>query len=209
MSIYIPSSSQRTGGAKAFADTLIAMVEGWASRWSEKFVLARSVADNGGVYFVPAFVGLGAPYWDMYARGTIIGLTRGTTRGHLARATLEAIAYQVKDVVDAMQVETKINIPVLRVDGGGTANSLLMQFQADILGIPLQPSAIAETTALGTAYLSGLAVGIWKSTEEISRKWHASTTFEPRMSSDQRENLYSLWQRAVGRSRNWMTTQGG
>ncbi len=171
---------------------------------AESEALARSVADNGGVYFVPAFVGLGAPYWDMYARGTMLGLTRGTTKGHIARATIEAIAYQVRDVVDAMKSEAGITIPVLRVDGGGTANSLLMQFQADILGIPIQVAALAETTALGAAYLAGLAAGIWKNTDEISKKWHAAATFEPAVSSDLRESLYANWKRAVERSRGWI-----
>jgi glycerol kinase len=170
---------------------------------SESEGLARSVDDNGGVYFVPAFVGLGAPYWDMYARGTIIGVTRGTTRGHLARATLEAIAFQVRDVVDTMRSETGIGIPLLRVDGGGTANSFLMQFQADVMNIPIQLAAIPETTALGVAYLAGLATGLWKNTGEIAAKWRSQKTFEPNMSADQRENLYSNWKRAVERSRGW------
>jgi glycerol kinase len=166
--------------------------------------LARSVPDNGGVYFVPAFVGLGAPYWDMYARGTIVGLTRGTTGGHLARATLEAIAYQVRDVADAMGAEAGLKVPLLRVDGGGTANSLLMQFQADILGIPIQLAVIAETTSLGAAYLAGLAVGLWRDTAQLARMWQAAETYEPKMSADQREGLYSGWKRAVERSRGWV-----
>ncbi|MDD5312153.1 MAG: glycerol kinase GlpK [Dehalococcoidia bacterium] len=173
---------------------------------SEIEALARSVPDNGDVYFVPAFVGLGAPYWDMYARGTIIGLTRGSTKGHLARATLEGIAYQVRDVVEAMESDANVKIPILRVDGGGTANSLLMQFQADILGIRIQPSAIAETTALGAAYLAGLAVGIWKNVEEISKQWHVAKTYEPLMSQDQREQLYSSWKRAVSRAQSWISS---
>jgi glycerol kinase len=166
--------------------------------------LARSVPDNGGVYFVPAFVGLGAPYWDMYARGAIVGLTRGATSGHLARATLEAIAYQVRDVADAMGAEAGLKVPLLRVDGGGTANSLLMQFQADILGIPIQLAAIAETTSLGAAYLAGLAVGLWRDTAQLARMWRAAETYEPKMSVDQREGLYSGWKRAVERSRGWV-----
>ena len=171
---------------------------------AESEALARSVEDNGGVYFVPALVGLGAPYWDMYARGTIAGITRGTTRGHIARATLEAIAYQVRDVIDTMRSETGISIPVLRVDGGGTANSFLMQFQADIMNIPIQVAATAETTALGVAYLAGLATGLWKNTGQISDKWRSSSTYEPGMSADQRENLYSIWKRAVERAKNWI-----
>jgi glycerol kinase len=166
--------------------------------------LARSVPDNGGVYFVPAFVGLGAPYWDMYARGTIVGLTRGTTSGHLARATLEAIAYQVRDVADAMGAEAGLKVPLLRVDGGGTANSLMMQFQADILGIPIQLATIAETTSLGAAYLAGLAVGLWPDTAQLARMWQASETYEPKMSVDQRETLYAGWRRAVERARGWV-----
>jgi glycerol kinase len=168
--------------------------------------LARAVPDNGGVYFVPALTGLGAPYWDMYARGTIIGLTRGTTKNHLVRATLEAIAYQTRDVVEAMGTETNLKIPLLRVDGGGTANAFLMQFQADILGVPIQLTAIPETTALGAAYLAGLAVGFWQDTAEIARNWRAARTYEPSMSTDQRETLYASWKRAVERARGWVTS---
>jgi glycerol kinase len=173
---------------------------------AESEALATSVPDNGGVYFVPALVGLGAPYWDMYARGTIIGITRGTTKGHLARATLEAIAYQVRDVVEAMGTEANLQIPLLRVDGGGTANAFLMQFQADILGVPIQQAAVAETTAVGTAYLAGLAVGLWRDTAEIARKWRAARIYEPGMSTDQRETLYTGWKRAVERTRGWVTS---
>ena len=175
---------------------------------SESEELARSVNDNGGVYFVPALVGLGAPHWDMYARGAIIGITRGTTRGHIARATLEAIAFQVKDVIDTMQSETGMNIPVLRVDGGGTANSLLMQFQADIINTPIQVASIPETTALGAAYLAGLAAGLWKNTDEIAKKWRSQATYEPDMSADQREMLYSNWKRAVDRAKGWQKAGG-
>jgi len=171
---------------------------------AESEPLARSVPDNGGVYFVPAFVGLGAPYWDMYARGIIVGLTRGTTSGHIARATLEAIAYQVRDVADAMGAEPGLKLPVLRVDGGGTANSLMMQFQADILGIPIQTAAIAETTSLGAAYLAGLAVGVWQNTGQLAKMWKAAKTYEPQMSADQRETLYAGWKRAVERARGWV-----
>ena len=170
---------------------------------AESEVLAHSVPDNGGVYFVPAFAGLGAPYWDMYARGTIIGLTRGTTKAHLARATLEGIAYQARDVVEAMGAEANLQIPQLRVDGGGTANAFLMQFQADILGIPIQVAAVAETTALGAAYLAGLAVGLWRDTTEIAGHWRAAKTYEPSMSTDQRETLYADWKRAVERAGGW------
>jgi len=171
---------------------------------AESETLARSVPDNGGVYFVPAFVGLGAPYWDMYARGTIVGLTRGATGGHLARATLEAIAYQVRDVVEAMGAEAGLKLPLLRVDGGGTANSLLMQFQADILGVPIQRAAVTEITAMGAAYLAGLAVGLWNDTSQLAGLWHAAETYEPKMSADQRERLYAGWKRAVERARGWV-----
>ncbi|MFC1864413.1 glycerol kinase GlpK [Chloroflexota bacterium] len=166
--------------------------------------LARSVPDNGGIYFVPAFVGLGAPYWDMYARGMIVGLTRGSTRGHLARAALEAIAFQTRDVLEAMKADTNWPIPVLRVDGGGSANSFLMQFQADIAGIPIQQAKIAETTALGAAYLAGLAVGFWQDITEIGQQWESSATYEPEMSVDERETLYSNWKRAVERAKAWL-----
>jgi glycerol kinase len=169
---------------------------------SEK--LARTVDDNGGVYFVPALVGLGAPHWDMYARGTITGITRGTTDGHIARATLEAEAYQVRDVVEAMKSEAGVNMPVLKVDGGGTANSLLMQFQADILGVPIEVAAIAETTALGIAYLAGLATSVWKNTAEVAAICRSTASYQPVMSTDQRENLYSNWKRAVERSKGWI-----
>ena len=172
---------------------------------SESEAVANSVPDNGGVYLVPAFVGLGAPYWDMYARGIIIGITRGTNKGHIVRATLEAIAYQVRDVVDIMNIEANVKIPSLRVDGGGTANSLLMQFQADILGIPIQLTAVPDTTALGAGYLAGLAVGVWRDTGEIARKCYTSRTFDPKMPADQREMLYRNWKRAVERARNWAT----
>jgi len=203
------------GGKVAYAMEGSIFITGAAVQWlrdglgliataAESEPLARSVPDNGGVYFVPAFVGLGAPYWDMYARGTIVGLTRGTTGGHLARATLEAIAYQVRDVVEAMGAEAGLKVPLLRVDGGGTANSLLMQFQADILGVPIQRAAVTEITALGAAYLAGLAVGLWKDTTELARLWRAAETYEPKMSSDQREILYAGWKRAVERARGWV-----
>jgi glycerol kinase len=167
--------------------------------------IAKTVQDNGGVYLVPAFVGLGAPYWDMYARGIIIGITRGTNKGHIVRAVLEAIAYQVRDVVDVMSKEADIAVPRLRVDGGGTGNSLLMQFQADILGIPIELTSIPDTTALGAGFLAGLAVGVWQNTSEIAKRRYTSRTFEPKMPLEQREKLYHDWKRAVERSRNWIT----
>lgn len=165
--------------------------------------LAASVPGNEGVYLVPAFVGLGAPYWDAGARGTIVGLTRGSTAGHIARATLESMAYQTRDVLEAMAADSKIEVKTLRVDGGAVANNLLMQFQADILGVPVQRPQIAETTALGAAYLAGLAVGFWQSQQEISRYWQVDRTFEPQMSADRREKLYADWKRAVERSQRW------
>ncbi|HLQ30737.1 MAG TPA: glycerol kinase GlpK [Ktedonobacteraceae bacterium] len=165
--------------------------------------LAATVPDNGGVYLVPAFVGLGAPYWDPYARGTIIGLTRGSTVGHIARATLESMCYQTRDVLEAMTADSKVDLKTLRVDGGAVVNNLLMQFQADILGVPVQRPKVAETTALGAAYLAGLAVGFWSSQEEVAEHWAIDRTFEPQMSADQREKLYAGWKRAVERSLHW------
>ena len=165
--------------------------------------LAATVPDNGGVYLVPAFVGLGAPYWDPYARGTIIGLTRGSTVGHIARATLESMCYQTRDVLEAMTADSKVDLKTLRVDGGAVVNNLLMQFQADILGVPVQRPKVAETTALGAAYLAGLAVGFWSSQEEVAEHWAIDRTFEPQMSADQREKLYAGWKRAVERSPHW------
>ena len=165
--------------------------------------LAASEPDNGGVYLVPAFVGLGAPYWDPYARGTIVGLTRGSTIGHVARATLESMCYQTRDVLEAMDADSGVSAKTLRVDGGAVANNLLMQFQADILGVPVQRPKVAETTALGAAYLAGLAVGFWASQEEVAKQWAIDRTFEPQMSADQREALYADWKKAVQRSQGW------
>jgi glycerol kinase len=177
---------------------------GVISNASEIESLATGVPNNGGVYFVPAFVGLGAPYWDMYARGTIVGLTRGITKGHLARATLEAIGFQTRDIVDAMIQDTGIKIPVLRVDGGGSSNNFLMQFQSDILGIPVERAQITDSTALGATYLAGLAIGLWRDTHEITQHWKSDATFEPKISIDERETSYLAWHRAVERARNWI-----
>ncbi len=165
--------------------------------------LAGEVQDNGGVYLVPAFVGLGAPYWDSYARGTIVGLTRGSNIAHIARATLESMCYQTREVVEAMSADSKVELKTLRVDGGAVSNNLLMQFQADILGVPVQRPKVAETTALGAAYLAGLAVGYWSSLQEVASQWAIDRTFEPQMGADQRERLYSDWKRAVQRSLKW------
>jgi glycerol kinase len=170
---------------------------------AESEALAASVEDTGGVYFVPAFVGLGAPYWDAYARGTIVGLTRGSDRRHLARAALESICYQSRDVLEAMSSDSGIHLQALRADGGAAANNLLMQLQADLLGVPVQRPAVTETTALGAAYLAGLAVGYWSDQEEIAALWQVSAEFEPAMTPDRRDHLYAGWQRAVERSRNW------
>ena len=165
--------------------------------------LAGSVPDNSGVYFVPAFVGLGAPYWDSYARGTIVGLTRGATVAHIARATLESMCYQTRDVLEAMAADSGVHVKTLRVDGGAVVNNLLMQFQADILGVPVQRPRVAETTALGAAYLAGLATGFWSSQQEVAEHWAIDRTFEPQMSSDQRDKLYANWKRAVERAQHW------
>ncbi len=165
--------------------------------------MAKSVSDTGGVYFVPAFSGLGAPHWDMYARGVIVGLTRGTTKKHLVRAGLEAIAYQCRDVVEAMEQDSGIKIQNLRVDGGAVANDFLMQFQADILDVPVERPVITETTALGAAYLAGLAVNYWKDIDEIARIWRREELFQPQMNAEKKEKLYSGWKKAIQRSRSW------
>ena len=165
--------------------------------------LAARVPDNGGVYLVPAFTGLGAPHWDPYARGTIVGLTRGSTAAHIARAALESIAYQTSDVLRAMASDSGLEIPELRVDGGATANDLLMQFQADLLGVPVVRPRVTETTALGAAYLAGLAVGFWADRAEIAAQWQVDRRFEPAMSSDQRAALTESWTRALERARGW------
>ena len=166
--------------------------------------LAATVSDNGGVYFVPAFAGLGAPHWDAYARGSIFGLTRGTTAGHLARAALESIALQSADVLDAMQRDAGTTLSELRVDGGATANDLLMQIQADVLGVPVVRPRIQETTALGAAYLAGLAVGYWKSDDDITANWRVDRRFEPAMPNDRIGELRAVWRKAVERSTAWL-----
>jgi glycerol kinase len=166
---------------------------------SESEALARAASDNGGVYFVPAFAGLGAPYWDPSAQAAITGLTRGAGKAHIARAALEAACFQSRDVLEAMQADTGCVIPDLRVDGGMTANDFLLQLQADLLGIPVHRPAVTETTALGAAYLAGVAAGVWKGTKEIAREWRIDRTFEPEISSDRREALYAEWKNAVAR----------
>ena len=164
---------------------------------------AGKVADAEGVYVVPAFVGLGAPYWDMKARGAILGLTRGTTKGHIIRATLDSMAYQTKDVLGAMEADSGIKLQALKVDGGAVANNLLMQFQSDILGVPVDRPVVTETTALGAAYLAGLAVGVWANKEDLIQNWQLNRRFEPTMGADERAKLYAGWQKAVKRSMDW------
>jgi glycerol kinase len=165
--------------------------------------LARQVPDAAGVLLVPAFVGLGAPHWDPDARGTIVGLTRGTTKAHMARAALESIAFQSHDVLEAMQRDAARPLTELRVDGGAARNDLLMQFQADVMGVPVVRPVVTETTALGTAYLAGLATGFWAGTDEIAALWRAERRFDPAMNSDQRDSRVDEWRRAVERSRRW------
>ncbi|HZS06166.1 MAG TPA: glycerol kinase GlpK [Blastocatellia bacterium] len=202
----------RTRGETEYALEGSVFVAGAAVQWlrdglgiianaAETEELANSVADNHGVYFVPAFVGLGAPYWDMNARGAISGLTRGSTRAHLVRAALEAMAYQTRDVIECMQKDSGIRAKELRVDGGATHNNFLCQFQADILGIPVVRPVVTETTALGAAYLAGLAVGFWKNEKEIASQWQEEKRFEPKMKKSERERLYEGWKEAVARAR--------
>jgi glycerol kinase len=203
----------RTGGTTEYALEGSVFIAGAAVQWlrdglglitnaAESEALATSVNDTNGVYFVPAFVGLGAPYWDQDARGAIVGLTRGATRAHLVRAALEAMAYQTRDVVECMQKDSGIKAKELRVDGGATRNDFLCQFQADILGIPVVRPVITETTALGAAYLAGLAVGFWKNEKEIAKQWQVEKRFEPQMKKSERERLYEGWVAAVARARS-------
>lgn len=166
--------------------------------------MAMAVADTNGVYLVPAFVGLGAPYWDMYARGTIVGLTRGANRNHIVRATLEAIAFQVRDVLRAMEDDSGIRLKAVKVDGGAVANNFLMQFQSDILGVPVERPTLTESTAMGAAFLAGLAVGFWKDKAEIAAKCTVDRIFRPAMEAEVREKKYRGWKRAVERSRAWI-----
>lgn len=203
----------RTGNETAYALEGSVFIAGAAVQWlrdglqiiasaPETEALAASISSNEGVYFVPAFVGLGAPYWDQDARGAIVGLTRGATRAHLARAALEAMAYQTRDVVECMQKDSGIKAKELRVDGGATQNDFLCQFQADLLGIPVVRPVVTETTALGAAYLAGLAIGFWKSEKEIAGQWQVAKRFEPQMKKSDRERLYSGWLEAVSRVRS-------
>ncbi|HEY5525271.1 MAG TPA: glycerol kinase GlpK [Clostridium sp.] len=164
---------------------------------------AKKVKDNGGVYLVPAFVGLGAPYWDMYARGAIFGLTRGSNKNHIIRAALESIAYQSKDLLETMKMDSGIPIMNLKVDGGASSNTFLMQFQSDIMDVKVLKPIISETTALGAAYLAGLAVGFWKDKEELAKKWFLAKEYEPGMKCEEREKLYKGWKKAVERTKLW------
>jgi glycerol kinase len=170
---------------------------------SEIEELAREVEDNGGVYLVPAFTGLGAPHWDQYARGIMVGLTRGSKAAHVARAALESMAYQTVDVIRAMEADSGLKLTELRVDGGATVNNLLMQFQSDILGVPTIRPKVFETTALGAAYLAGLAVGYWSDMDEIAEQWQADAHFIPNMGDDRRRHLLGDWNRALERAKQW------
>ena len=176
---------------------------------AEVEALAASVSDTNGVYLVPAFAGLGAPHWDPYARGTMVGLTQGATAAHIARAALESIAYQSCDVLAAMEADAQVPLTELRVDGGATANDLLMQFQADVLGVSVVRPQVSETTALGAAYLAGLAVGYWKDQTEIAVQWQVERVFTPAMSSERREELLASWQKALERAKGWEEPAGG
>ncbi|MBT1074306.1 glycerol kinase GlpK [Geobacter grbiciae] len=203
------------GGRAEYALEGSVFVAGAAVQWlrdglgiirssGEVEALAASVPDSGGVCLVPAFTGLGAPHWDPYARGTIVGITRGTTAAHIARATLESIAFQSADLLTAMEADAGISLAELRVDGGATANGLLMQFQADLLGVPVVRPRISETTALGAAYLAGLAVGLWRDRQEIAGHWQVDRIFEPAMGREQAAELRGRWGRAVERARGWV-----
>jgi len=166
--------------------------------------LADTVKDNGGVYFVPAFVGLGTPHWDPYARGIIVGLERGTTVGHIARATIESMAFQSRDVVEAMEKDSGVTLKELRVDGGATGSTMMLQFQADIMGVKVQKPVVAETTALGAAYLAGLATGFWKDQSDVTKNWALEKEYKPKMKSDARTKHITAWQEAVRRSMRWV-----
>ena len=210
----LTTSAAQTAGRRQYALEGSVFIAGAVVQWlrdglgiikssGEVEPLAASVEDSGGVYLVPAFAGLGAPHWDAYARGTMLGLTRGTTRAHIARAALDAIAFQSAEVLVAMQKDAGIRLKELRVDGGAAANDLLMQFQADLLGVPVVRPKVLETTALGAAYLAGLATGVWKDTAAISRQWALGRRFEPAMPRDRAKELMAGWARALARSKHW------
>ncbi|NJC72238.1 glycerol kinase GlpK [Planosporangium thailandense] len=189
-----------TGSAVQWLRDQLGIISGAA----QSEALARQVEDNGGVYFVPAFSGLFAPYWRSDARGAIVGLSRYNTNAHLARATLESICYQTRDVAEAMAQDSGVSLDVLKVDGGVTANSLCMQLQADILGVPVSRPVVAETTALGAAYAAGLAVGFWKNTDELRENWNEHQRWSPTWSPERREDGYAKWKKAVGRTLDWV-----
>jgi glycerol kinase len=203
----------RRGGKLSYALEGAIFVTGAALQWlrdglgiiasaADAGPLAASVPDTGGVFLVPAFVGLGAPHWDPYARGTIVGLTRGTTRAHLVRAAVEAMAYQTRDVVEAMEKDTGRKLTELRVDGGAAVMDVLCQLQADLLGIPVRRPRQTETTALGAAFLAGLGAGVWAD-RDLAHLWKLDREFEPTMSRDQADSMQSRWRRAVERSLQW------
>ena len=204
----------RMGGKTEYALEGSVFVAGASIQWlrdemklissaAESEEVALSVPDTAGVYVVPAFTGMGAPYWDMYGRGAIVGLTRGAGRAHIVRATLEAIAFQNADVMDAMTRDSGIPLSQMRADGGASANGFLMQFQADVLGIPVVRPAVTETTAMGAAYLAGLAVGVWESREQVAALWRTDRIFQPQWSEDQRAERLRQWHRAVLRAMSW------
>ncbi|SFL03381.1 glycerol kinase, partial [Streptosporangium canum] len=189
-----------TGSAVQWLRDQLGIISGAA----ESEALARQVDDNGGVYFVPAFSGLFAPYWRSDARGAIVGLSRFNTNAHIARATLEAICYQTRDVVEAMHNDSGVALDVLRVDGGVTANDLCMQIQADILGVPVSKPVVAETTALGAAYAAGLALGFWESTDGLKQNWNEAERWQPHWTDEERTRGYAGWKKAVERTLNWV-----
>ena len=180
---------------------------GLISSAAESGEVAASVPDNAGVYMVPAFTGLGAPYWDMYARGTIVGLTRGATRAHIVRAAMEGIAYEVADLLRAMERDSGVHLPALRVDGGASVSDFLMQFQADILRLPIDRPAMVETTAFGAAFLAGLAAGVWSGMDEIAELRRSERVFTPQMDADTAAGYFKQWQRALKRSLRWETNE--
>ncbi|MEK6593540.1 MAG: glycerol kinase GlpK [Pseudomonadota bacterium] len=210
----LTTAACRTGAAQEYALEGSVFIAGAVVQWLRDGLgiiktsaqiepLAASVADNGGVYLVPAFTGLGSPHWDQYARGAMFGLTRGASAGHIARAALESIAYQTADVLRAMQSDAGIPLAELRVDGGAARNDMLMQFQADMLGVAVVRPRVQETTALGAAYLAGLGVGYWKDAQEIAAQWQVERRFEPGMERDQAQSLQAGWRKAVERTRDW------
>jgi len=222
----VPSSNRllttvawQLGGKRTYALEGSVFVAGAVVQWlrdglgiirssDEIEALAASVPDSGGLYLVPAFTGLGAPHWDAYARGTMHGLTRGSTKAHIARAALESIAFQSAELLAAMHADSGVSLQQLRVDGGGSRNNLMMQFQADLLGVPVVRPKITETTALGAAYLAGLAIGFWRDADALRSQWQVDRTFEPCMSADEREARLSLWRKAVERSTGWVERVG-